>query len=301
MTFPYSGDPEGQSVVLLVRAAFQAPDIFASSNRHLVFVCGGDAAQVNLRSQFLAFAREKLPHLRIILAEEAYRDLLGSSRPGFVNLTTFEHLVADLSDCVVVFPESFGSVAELGFFVGKEKIAKKLLTANPIRFQADESFVNLGPLSVVNSESDFRPNILLKDVAPPDFGDIAKRLQRYASVRRRMSFSHKIYAAYSPLEKLFILFELVRHLRIVHVATLPHVVQGVFGQLPNKDEFRHLVSVLVAAKYVERAGADHRMLVATNTVPFLEIPASEEVLVAANKYLLTSHAALYSDVFAAVE
>jgi hypothetical protein len=115
-----------------------------------------------------------------------------------------------------------------------------------------------------------------------------------------MSFSHKEFDAYSPLERLFAIFELVRHLRIVHVATLPYVVQKIFAKLPEKSEFKHLISILIAAKYIERTGDDSRFLVASNSPPFLEIPRSDELLVAGNDYLLGHHRELFSQTFTAM-
>jgi hypothetical protein len=300
MTFPYSGDLEGERVVQLAGEVFRSSKIFASSDRHLIFVCGGDSRKVNLRSQFLDFAKKELPHLRLILAEDAYVDLMGSSKPDFVNLVVFEDLVADLSDCVILFPESFGSAAELGFFVGKEKITKKLLAANPIAYQGDDSFLNLGPIALVNSSSNFKPAIVIEDKTPVDFSAIGKRLARFAGARRRMSFPHKEFDAYSPLERFFAIFELVRHLRIVHVATLPYVIQKIFAKSPEKGEFKHLISILIAAKYVERTGDDLRFLVASNAPPFLEIPQSNELLIAGNEYLLEHHKELFNQTFEAM-
>jgi hypothetical protein len=301
MTFPYSDDLEGEQVIVLARTAFQSPKIFAGSNRHLIFVCGGDSSENNLRSRFLEYATKELPHLRLILAEDAYRDLMSSSRPDFVNLAVFEHLVAELSDCVIVFPESFGSAAELGFFVAKEKITKKVLAANPIKYQARDSFLNMGPIALVNSSSNFRPTLLIPDTTPVDFTSIAERLARYATTRRREAFEHKNFEAYSPLEKLFVIFELVRHLRIVHVATLPYVIEKIFTDFPERVVLRQLLSILIAAKYVVRAGDDQRFLVASGAPPFLDIPGSTELLVAGNQYLIKNHRELYTQTFATIE
>jgi hypothetical protein len=287
--------------VQLVKDVFQTARLYVSSNRHLIFVCGGESSKRNLRSKFLKYASKELPHLRLILAEDAYRDLMGGSRPAFVNLAVFEELIAELADCVVLFPESFGSVAELGFFVANEKIATKLLTVNPIKYQAHDSFVNLGPIALINVQSNFRPGLLLGEEKPTDFSAIAERLKRYAGERRRVAFAYQQFDQYGLLEKFFAIFEIVRHVRIVHVATLPYVIEKIFAVQPVREELKNLISVLVAARYIIRAGEESRYLVASEAKPFLDIPKSGDLLEASNNYLLANHKQLYSQIFTALE
>ena len=297
MPFPYSGDAEGEQVLRLSRDLFLAKGIFASSNRHLIFVCGGDRTQHNLRSQFLTYAQASLPHLRLILAEDAYTDLLASSRTAFVNLALFEQLVADLSDCVIMFPESTGSFAEFGYFVGNSTLTKKLLAVNPLKYQAHDSFLNLGPIALVNERSDFRPTLHINDSPPIDFSDIKKRLARYSAPRRRMAFTHKSFNSYSSLERLFAIFEALKLLRTIHTATLPYALKAVFDEKPEKDNLKHLLSILIAAKYVRRAGADARYLVANDVPSFLELPNTVDTLAASNQYLLAHHGDVLTAVF----
>ena len=302
MSFPYStGDVEGQKVLQLVRATFSSSKILASANRKLIFVCGGERGQRNLRSHFLDYLKVNLPDLRIILAEEAYLDILSEGRSTFLNLAVFENLLADLSDCIIIFPESRGSVAELGFFVSKNEIAQKLLAVNPLQFQAEESFLNLGPIALVNERSDFRPTLQIVDQVPPDFTDVAKRLGRISGPRRRISFPYGSFNKYSSAEKLFAIFELVRILRLIHAATLPYTIETIFGDLPDKEEIKHLLSVLVAAKYVNRVGEDERYLTPSDAPSFLDIPDCNSLIISSNIYLLKNYISLYSLVFDTLE
>lgn len=302
MSFPYStGDVAGEKVLHVARAALSSSRIFATANRKLIFVCGGERGKLNLRSHFLDFVKANLPDLRVILAEEAYRDILSEGRSTFLNLAIFENLLADLSDCVVIFPESRGSIAELGFFVSKAEITQKLLAVNPLQYQGEDSFLNLGPIALVNECSDFRPTLQIVDKAPPDFTDVAKRLERISGPRRRIGFPYKSFNDYTSAEKLFALFELIRMLRLIHAATLPYTIETIFGELPDKENIKHLLSVLVAAKYVNRVGEDERYLIPLDVPTFLDIPDSKDVIIASNRYLLRDHLSLYTLAFETLE
>lgn len=295
MCFPYSGDGGGSRVLSLIRSKFSENRLFAKPDRHIVFVCGGDKSQANLRSRFLDYAKQALPHVRVLLAEDAYLDLSSGSRRQFINLAVFEDLLADIADCVVLFPESPGSFAELGFFAAKERIASKVLTVNLNKFQADESFVNLGPIAILNDESNYRPTLHV-DEASPDFEFIRKRLARFNATNRRMAFPYGNFVDYQRIQRFFAIFETIQLLRVVHTATLPYAIEAIFGGLVKPDEVRHLVAILVAAGYVMRGGMDQRYLTASSEArEFLELPFRSELLAESNLYLLKNYKELYAE------
>ncbi len=297
MSYPYADDIGGRRVLSLVRAQFSEGDIYARSDRHIVFVCGGDRKQGNLRSQFLSYAKENLPHLRLLLAEDAYLDLIAGASKKFVNLALFEQLIADISDCVVLFPESPGSFAELGFFSASQSMASKVLAVNIDKFQADDSFINLGPIAIVNSESNYRPTLHV-DFEKPNFDFVRKRLERFDASRRRTLVPYKNFSEYDRLQMFFLVFETIRILRIVHAATLPYTLQTIFGGEAVPEDVKHIVAVLVAAGYVSRVGTEQRYLVEAEGVrSFLELPDGPALLAESNLYLLKAHNELYSEIF----
>jgi hypothetical protein len=112
-----------------------------------------------MRRQFVDWARTALPDFVVVLAESAFRETLFHDPPEFINLSKFETLVAEISDCVLIFPESAGSFAEVGYFSMVDGVSQKVLIANDLKFQAEESFANLGPISTFNETSWLRPAI----------------------------------------------------------------------------------------------------------------------------------------------
>lgn len=293
MLYPYSEGSGGNRVLSFLRSSLSENRLYIKPDRHIVFVCGGDKAHVNLRSNFLKYAETHLSHIRIILAEDAYGDLMSGSTPQFVNLAIFEDLLADISDCIVLFPESPGSYAELGFFAAKKRIASKVLTVNNHAFQADDSFINLGPIAIFNDHSSYRPTLHV-DYQEPDFDCIKKRLKRFDSSKRREAFSYQEFASYSRIHRFFATFEVIRLLRIIHVATLPYTLKFIFGGEVEPSEVKNLVSILVAARYVQRVGEENRYLVASSEVrEFLDLPFQAEILTESNLHLLKFYKELY--------
>ena len=74
-----------------------------------------------MRSRFVDWAKVELPNVITLLAEKAFRDTYFHDPPETLNLSTFETQIAEIADCVVIFLESVGSFAEIGFFSSKKK------------------------------------------------------------------------------------------------------------------------------------------------------------------------------------
>lgn len=91
-------------------------------------------------------AEGRLPPARYILAEDLnaffpagnYRDIL-----------TMECDLAQISELILLFSESYGSAAELGAFAMSKDIAKRLAVLIDDENYGDNSFVKLGPLRIL--------------------------------------------------------------------------------------------------------------------------------------------------------
>ena len=159
-------DKAAKNLLLELRGVFLEKEIFFALGRHIVFVCGGTKRN-SFRSRFLTYVKNHRPDLKTFLAEDAVKNLLSHRKAEFINLAQFEDLIASVFDSILVFPESSGSIAELGFFSNSLKLQKKILVVNDSQLQGD-SFINLGPVAIIDSKSVFRPTIYL-DKKKPDF------------------------------------------------------------------------------------------------------------------------------------
>ena len=169
-------------------------------------------------------------------------------------LVSSSPIIADVADCVLIFPESAGSFAETGFFAGT-KVKDKTLVVNPLSFQTEDSFLNLGPINTISSTSFLQPTILINIDPALDFAPIRTRLlERVKWPESRERLPYKKFSEFSFRQKLVIVFKLLRVLRLADLKTLRYVVKACFGGNPTQHELRHLVRILLAAQYVKREG-----------------------------------------------
>lgn len=115
----------------------------------VLLLCGGtlgvgEPVAPSLREAFTrVFGREPFSRYSMLLAEQVnaffpdgdYRDIL-----------SFEADLAQISELIVLFSESYGSAAELGAFAMVEEIAKRLLVIIDDHNYAEKSFIRLGPV-----------------------------------------------------------------------------------------------------------------------------------------------------------
>lgn len=244
--------PSAKQLLEETKRIFQEKDIFFSLNKHIVFVCGG-TKRTSFRKKFLTYTKNYPSELHIFLADDAVNDLLSTSNPEFINLADFEELIAEIFDSILIFPESPGSFAELGYFSKVESLQKKCLVVNEIQFQMD-SFINLGPISLIDSKSDYRPTVYI-DKKTPDFKQVVKRLLRFHEKRiQRDRYRYRNYKEINIKEKFATVLELIRIFLVVNIDGLEKCFKVVFGRADPK-ELKRFISILLAGKYIKRVGS----------------------------------------------
>lgn len=242
----------GAEILNGVAEIFKRNQVFQRTDRPLVFVCGGSitAGADSLRRKFLDWAHLELPNLTFVLAESVY----GVKHPGepleFTNLSRFETFIAKVSDCLIIFPESAGSFAEVGLF-SNSPVKKKTLIANNFRFQSVDSFVSLGPIATVDHYSYLRNTLYINISATgPDFGPIRERLSRLKLGENRRRIVYKEYKDLAYREKLAACMATLQLLRLVTLRSLYESLRVSFGSASQKDA-KVLLSVLVASGLAE--------------------------------------------------
>ena len=186
--------PQSGAVLERVALLYRAKGIYASRDRRIIFVCGGPTsgrgATKTMRSRFIRYAQKNLKNYRIFVAEAAYKDYVNQPANDFFNVAEFEELIASVSDCIVLFPESPGSFAEAGFFAKSIEIRKKVLLVNDLQLQSTDSFVNIGPVDLFNTLSKFKPALQLNysSRTPIGFRHIRQRIESRVPTRQREAF-----------------------------------------------------------------------------------------------------------------
>ncbi|MEL7597285.1 MAG: retron St85 family effector protein [Clostridiaceae bacterium] len=116
-----------------------------------VFLCGkrideDSGGNRKLIKDFFAINRKDIICL---YAEE----LFNAQHRKEIDLLTYEHYLAELSDAIILFVESFGTACELGAFSMLKSLSSKMLIINDIQQQGSNSFINEGPLKKSIQES----------------------------------------------------------------------------------------------------------------------------------------------------
>ena len=115
----------------------------------VIFVCGGQtdvksAKPLSLRDALLKVAhRPALAKYKIILAEDVNIFIPEGKYKDFLRM---EADLAEISELVVLFSESYGSAVELGAFALTDEIAARLLVVVDDKNYNEDSFVKYGPL-----------------------------------------------------------------------------------------------------------------------------------------------------------
>ena len=254
------GDHPGASRLLsTVESLFKREGAFFSLHQHLSFVCGAQGEKfengtLTLRSQFLQYLNDSRGkhHILPILAEAAIDELLRASRGEILDLAVFESIIAEIVDSVVLFPESPGSFAELGFFAAHDAIARKTLVVAQQQHQG-QSFINLGPIPIFNKHSIYGPiPIILGKETPHDFKHVVDRLEFQTSKQKyRDRYEHGEFKNHTKKVQLTILYELIRVFSFVTEKNLLLVLTKVFGKY-EIEIVRRLLAILVSMQFVSR-------------------------------------------------
>jgi hypothetical protein len=140
----------------------------------ILFVCGGETNAsstkiLSLRDAFMRLVGDPpFVTYQVIIAEQLpwffpkgdYKDIL-----------LLESDIAQISDLVLLFSESFGSACELGAFSTVDEIARRLLVFIDDINAKDQSFVALGPLRALQNLTRSQ-SVCVLDHVELGFGDI---------------------------------------------------------------------------------------------------------------------------------
>lgn len=234
-----------------LKDAFKGGSLFWPKKApHISFICGAaPGTEGNYRDQFLDF-HSKLPSTEQLLAisAEATFNKLREHSDNPYNLAKLEELIAEISHSVIIFSESPGSLAELGYFSAIKEIRKKSLVVIKINHQGT-SFVVDGPAALISQESIFKPGkIIIADGAT----EMAFRTIIDSIVPHRKEKSKRLkienqdsFKNYSTRERFFILRELIKALHPLRIKELTHTITKIFGAYDIND-IHQLLAALMA-------------------------------------------------------
>jgi hypothetical protein len=267
-------DLPGLGLLAHLRDIFQNKPVFQRRGKHIVFVCGGPTKtrKKSMRRKFLEWSKTNFTEILPLLAEDAYKPTDFYDPPTIIDLAEFETIMCDIADCIIVFPESAGSYAEVGYFAAKDGIGDRVLIANSLVHQSEDSFLSLGPIRKINRLSFLEPTVLLAKSCR-DFSPLKKRLKkRLIDSTKRRRFNYKPYWELRYREKFLAAFQLISILQPVDLTGLITCFKNVFDG-SKEQEVGHIVAILHAAGFV-RSRTDYFVLT-PGTQPLLEFEGVE--------------------------
>jgi hypothetical protein len=220
-----------------------------------------------MRQRFLAAGAGLMPESLFLLAEKVMDDLVGQSQSGFVDLADLEKIITDIADVVILFCESPGSIAELGYFVAHKDIIPKIFFILDNKHANNESFINNRLVSKVNSLSTFRQAAILDfDADHMDFAFIPRRIgQRIPSVLKRRAFPKAKYNDLSFHDRFVLVQWVIYVLRRANSGQIAICLKSFCGD--DAVEFRDVLAALTATGLIRRDGSGG--LYETDKPPFL--------------------------------
>lgn len=153
-----------------------------------IFLCGKALdAKDSLRAK-IAQELNNVPfwfRYSIVYPEDLFEELL--SGPFHQDLLTLENVLAESVDAVVLVPESYGAVAELGAFADHRVLRRKLVCVQDQRFKKATSFIAYGPLRLLR---DLRAGRIVY-VDPNNVLEGMQRIRDAISAVKKKTATHK--------------------------------------------------------------------------------------------------------------
>ena len=266
---------EAKSLLKWVATFFDPGNAFISANSNLLFVCGGGMDEDYMRPLFQQFAETALPKWRIFLAEKTWDALVSNDGAERHSLTEVEEIIGQIADAIVLFPESPGSCAELGYFAKTPELARKSLVVSDYDLQGQDSFIALGPIQLIDAVSIYKPAIPLIYRKEADFELIEQRLVKRTR-RQRKSFKRE-KPTHDGREYFFVVLELIRIFRVITIEGIEFIVRRIFSGHARRSTIKHVVAILESAGFVSRCGLDNEFFYVTSgTSTFVEFEGIDE-------------------------
>ncbi|OLP51810.1 hypothetical protein BJF91_23010 [Allorhizobium taibaishanense] len=126
---------------------------------------------------------------------------------NYQDILTFEAHIAQISELIVLFSESFGSAAELGAFSMVPDIAHRLLVVIDDDHYNANSFISLGPIRALENKFDSSVCVLhrqdigiqnIRNVADVKIDVLSEQMEAAIGARERSSKEHTTFDATRP-------------------------------------------------------------------------------------------------------
>jgi hypothetical protein len=219
---------------------------------NLIFLCGGITKKNGLyesaRDYFHRYLRANNPSIakRVRLAENVNKSL----NPGsFSDLLDLENYLADVSDLLIIFVESPGSIAELGAFAASAPLNPKTLAVLNSHYNLERTFIADGPVKRIKDRQaylyhyEWDPDDLNSAATVGEFKDMSEDLIKLLEERQHSASREQILNVETHGHKMLLVADLIGVIGITFEAELLECLT-LCGCQVTKQDFQRYVTLL---------------------------------------------------------
>jgi hypothetical protein len=224
---------------------------------------------VSGRTQFFNYLKtKKETHFNFITIENLYKDLRehAFTSKGVqlekIKLAELEYIAIKNASSVLIFPESPGSFAELGYFSAREETRQKIVVSNRIDHHAQQSYVN-SIVDLIHEKKEIKPIIYIDNDGDKYFEQYIKSI-----LNSYTDYKEEVYKKGKPsinnhMYPIGIIYELIRLFPYLIFSELFYLVKHSFKELfiemENIENYvKAMLSLLVISKLIERDEKNER-------------------------------------------
>ena len=243
-----------QYPLLVITNSIHSKSTLLQKDSVIIIVCGAQSDKDNptCRDLFIEYGKKHLTQFKLFQAEQVFsalKDLEGK------DLLSLEGEFSKFSDCIIVFLESPGALAEIGAFAMEKDLVKILLTINEKKFKDSKSFIKLGPIAKADKLSSFKPTLyadfkhILKYV-----GLIEDRLNSKLKRRRRKRIDLSTYERFVDKKrkiKMLFISDIIALFSPLSHRDLFYILREIYGE-KTRYSLKIEIGILEALGIIQR-------------------------------------------------
>jgi hypothetical protein len=232
----------------------------------VIFVFGRNTepqAIASGRTAFLEFTKNQIETpFKFITIETLYTDLRKNAfkskgvQSEKIHLAELESIAIKNAFSILIFPESPGSFAELGFFSADKETRKKIVVSNNVSYHSEQSYVN-SLIELIHEKRQIKPLLFIENDSEKFFSKYINSL-----IENYDDYENEVYVELKSMTTenmypLSIIYEMIKLFPYLIYGELSYLIKYTFDylnlELPNFDDYlKAMISLLVISNLIER-------------------------------------------------
>ncbi len=228
----------------------------------IIFVFGSAPSETSGRTLFMNYIEKEKTPFQFVTIEKLYTDLrtyafksrgAGSEK---IKLAELEYIAIKNAFSVLIFPESPGSYAELGYFSAKEDTRKKIIVSNKLKYHHKRTYVN-SVIDFIHEKKEMKPVIYTDEENQQYFSNyIQDLLENYIDYKEEVFIKLENKKS-NNMYILGIVYELIKLFPSLIYSELLFLVKHSFDKLSIEikevdNYLKAMISLLVISNLIKR-------------------------------------------------